>query len=82
MPKKTLDRIYARINILNRINEIESEQINLELTYASIINKTSQSVGSSTYEHHDILQDIALRMSLLEEEYNNLQRNLLNLSQR
>jgi len=82
MPKKALNRIYERINILNLINQIECEQINLELAYASIANDASQSLEDSAYEHHDVLQDIELRMSILEDKYSNLQGKLRSLSQR
>ena len=82
MPKKTLDRIYERINILNLINQIECEQINLEIVYASIENDSSQELSYSAYEHHDVLQDIELRMSILEDKYNDLQYKLTSLGQR
>jgi len=82
MPKKTLDRIHERINILNGINKIECEQINLELAYASIANDSFQEFGDSAYGHHDVLQDIELRMSILEDKYNDLQSILLRLAQR
>ncbi len=82
MSQNTLERIHKRVHILNQIYEIECEQSALELAYASITSTSSQQPRESEYTQHNILEDIELRMSILEEKYNQLQHNLLRLSQR
>ncbi|MCF6243885.1 MAG: hypothetical protein L3J43_02480 [Sulfurovum sp.] len=82
MQKTALDRINERVNILNQMNQIESKQIKLELTYVAIENDYAQTDNAADYKYHDALQDIELKMSIFEEQYNYLQRKLTNLGRR
>jgi len=79
---KTLDRIHQRVNILNSMNQIKCEQLKLEMVYTAIDTDFSQSIDHVAYEHHDTLQDLELRISILEEKYNDFQNKLLNLARR
>jgi hypothetical protein len=81
MHNKTLERIHARVNILNLINNVEVEQMKLEMAHAAIDSDISQEIGHVAYEYHDELEDIELRMSMLDEEYYALQNSLWSLGE-
>jgi len=82
MYQRTLDRINERVNLLSNMHQIKCEQIKLEMVYSAIENDFSQNNHEVAYEHHDTLQDIELRISILEEQYNDSQSNLFNLAKR
>jgi len=82
MYQRTLDRINERVNLLSSMHQIKCEQIKLELAYTEIENDFSQNSHEVTYDYFDTLQDIELRISILEEQYNDSQSNLFNLAKR
>jgi hypothetical protein len=75
----TLDKIHARVNIMNLIHTMEVKYQQLEMIYASIHSDISQDIGCTEDDYSNTLQNIEFEMSVLDEEYGWLQNSLHDL---
>jgi hypothetical protein len=76
---RALEKIYARVNLLNLINAVETKKRDLEMIYSSIESDISQEIGYSSCEYYNMLEEIELKMSILDNEYYQLHNTLCSL---